>query len=364
MKDSFRIAMIKAFELQRKPRGFLTGLAQCPPENITKAKKIRVDIVKHNQSVAIDVIPGTGGRANNSGKYSTTDYTPPAYDEYGFLSAEDLNKVDAGDTEYEQRDYTKEALKRMNNKQVTYGYKITRAIEKQASDALFSGRVALVDGSIIDYKRNADHTYTSASSWGANDDLMVDFEKAVFLNRRDALVTSDYTILGRVALTRFLANKSMQELLDKKNITRGDIQWPSEQKDGAIFHGRISTAEMTLDIFSYPEQYTIPELSELPDGAQIANAGQTVPYVPEDMVFVGSTQARFDLMFAGVPLLNKSSPQFKQITGFSQQPTIAKGSLVPYGLIDTYGEQIKVGVKSRPLWVPTQVDAGSAFQLK
>lgn len=364
MKDSFRIAMLRAFEQTRKPRGFLTGLARCPAENITKAKKLRIDIVKNNQSIAVDVIPGTQGRANNSGKYATNDYTPPAYDEYGFLSAEDLNKVDSGDTEYIERNYTQEALKRMNKKQVEYGYKVTRAIEKQAADALFTGQVVLVDGTVIDYKRDSDHTFTAASAWGVNDDPMLDLEQAVYVNRRDALVTSDYTILGRVALTRFLANKKIIDSLDKKNLTRGDINWPSEQKDGAIFHGRISTAEMTLDIFSYPEQYTMPSASELPDGASVANAGQTSPYVPEDMVYVGSTQARFDLMFAGVPVMNKSSQQFKQMTGFSQQPRIVKGSLVPYALVDTYGEQIKVGIKSRPLWVPTQVDAGSAFQLK
>ncbi len=364
MKESYRIAQIKGLDMRPAPRRFLTHLARCPASNVTKKKAVTVDIRKGNASIAIDVIPGTGGRANNNGKYQTKEFTPPAFDEYGWLYADDLNNVGFDQNEYSDVDYSREAFSRVLDIQNNNRDKITRAVEKQAADALFTGQQVLADGSILDYKRNADHTFVAASSWSdPDDDIYVDFEQAVYLNARDGLVTSDYAILGKTALIRFLANRKLQERGDLKNYKRDQIQFPSSAPDGAIYHGTISTSEMVLDIFSYPEQYLVPTEEELPSGVVIPNMGQMVPFVPEDGVYVGSSKARFDLFFTGVASLEDAKGSWKNNTGLSKMPTIRKGKYVPYGAVDEENERIKVGMKSRPLWVPTQVDAGSAFTL-
>ena len=364
MKESYRIAQIKGLDMRPAPRRFLTNLAQCPSSNVVKKKSVMVDVRKGNSAIAIDVTPNTGGYANNNGKYATREFTPPAFDEYGWLYADDLNNVGFDQNEYSEVEYNREAFDRMMNIQNNNRDKITRAVEKQAADALFTGQQILADGTIIDYKRNAEHTFTAASSWaGVDDDIYVDFEKAVYLNARDGLVTSDYAILGKTALLRLLANKNLQERGDLKNYKRDEIQFPSSAPDGAIYHGTISTSEMVLSLFSYPEEYLVPTAEELPSGIVIPNMGQLVPYVPEDGVFVGSSQARFDLFYTGVPSLSDSQGSWKSNTGLSKMPTIRKGKYVPYGSVDEENERIKVGMKSRPLWVPTQVDAGSAFTL-
>lgn len=363
MKDSVRVAMLKALEMSMRPTGFLTGLAQCPAENVTVSKKLRIDIVKNAQTIAIDVIPGTGGRANSFGRYTTNEYIPPEYNEYDWVYAEDLNNIAAGDTEYVGRNYAAELLKRTTPKQVQLYYKIQRAIEKQAADALFTGKITLINGDVLDFGRNKDHTFVASSSWGPDDDILADFENAVTLNRRNGYVSSDYSILGKTAMERLLKNNKLREYLDIKNITRGDIKWPSKERDGAVYHGRISTVDYVLDLFTYPQDYTVPKADELPTGIILPNAGQTVPYVPEDGVYVGSTQARFDLCFAGVPTIGNANEAVKKALGITRAPVMRRGKAVPYSMIDENNSALKTGVKSRPLWIPTQVDAGAAFTL-
>ncbi|WP_341508928.1 major capsid protein [Photobacterium damselae subsp. damselae] len=364
MKDSVRIAMLQALEMTMKPTGFLTSLAQCPDSNITNSKKVKIDVLKNDRRIAVDVIAGAGGYANSYGRYKTSDYTPPEYNEYGWVYAEDMNRAKAAETEYNSSSFVAQVLKQATPKQVLLYYKIQRAIEKQAADALFTGKIVLINGDVLDFNRNPDHTFIALSSWGVDDDLDVDLERAVSLNKTNGYINSDYALLGSTAMARLLTNNKAQKKLNTRSVKRGDICWPSAKNDGAIYHGRYSTVNYSLDLFTYPQDYTVPKPNELPTGILLPNAGQTVPYIPEDGVFVGSTKARFDLLFAGVPSVGNTNEAARRVLGVTRMPIMRKGKVIPYSMIDTCNEALKVGVKSRPLWVPTQVDAGAAFTLK
>ena len=343
--------MLEAFHQMATPTGFLTSFFRTPPQNITSKKKVIIDIKRNLEQYAVDVIRGTGGHLNNNKRFSTKEYEPPMYDEYSAFTEDELLERIPGQTEYSEMSNAAQMAAVMAMDQVELRNLILRAIEKQASDVLFTGTVVLINNDTIDFKQKATHQIAAPVAWStATADALADIEGAAILNRQDGKANSSICIFGKTAWNEFL---KLNDTVAKFNLRRAnlaDVKPPRLNDQGAAFHGLFTAGSYEFQAWTYPQFKQIPE--------GLPNAGDIVPYVPDDKVLVIPTpsEIRLDLVYAGVPaIVDRVDPRLR-ILGFDRAVTRIRADFHPYAHIDDKAVAMEIGVRSAPLCIPTQID--------
>lgn len=349
--------MLAAFKQKKTPTMFLSGFFKTPEKNITRSTKVVIDIKRNQEAIAIDVIRGTQGRFNKNKRFTTKEYTPPVYDEYSSTFEEEGNDRLPGNTEYDDEEYLANFIARVTDDQVEHQEKILRAIEKQASDVMFTGTVPLINNDTIDYKQKATHQITTAISWvtSATAKPLTDLQDAVDLNRKDGKINSDVVIMGQDAFTNFLNTVQIKELGDLRRIDILTVTKPVLNTEGAAFHGMIAVGAYELQVWTYPQFYQVPLNFGLP------NEGELVPYVPTNFCAVLGSAIRFDLVYAGIPdIVRRIDPRL-QAFGIEGMPVRVASDFHPYLYLDNRMVNIEAGVRSAPLCIPTQIDGYSTI---
>ena len=348
-----RTAMGLVFKKKANPTLFLSSMFQTPDRNIFPTIQVQFDIKRSGEEMSVDIVRGTGGRLNYDKQFTNKNYIPPMYDEYGNVNeAEQLLYRVAGKNEYDDV-LMADIIDMITNDQVLYQDKILRAIEYQAAQVLFNGTIVLIFGDTIDFKMKATHKVNQAWS-GAGDDPDAGLQTVCDLNRADGLGTSTDAIFGATALNTYLNNAKVIAKSNFRRVDRIDIRPPLLNSDGANFHGTISVGDYTLNVWTYPQVYTVPM------GYGLPNEGTKVPYVPTSKVWVGNPNARFDLIYGGVAQLLPADPRLAAL-GISNMPLITAGKWHLYGATDFKAQNVIYGVRSAPLCIPTDIDSYSVI---
>ncbi len=350
-----RKAIGEAFEQLALPTGFYTAMYRTPESNIFSTKTIFFDIKRDGEEYAVDVIRGTGGRGNINKRFTTKEYEPPSYNEFGWVNqSERLLRV-IGRTEYSEHTEG-DILTAIVQDLLVFQKKLDRSVEKQAVDALFLGTITLVNGDTVDFKQKSTHQTTSGalgnSVWtNAAGDPDDDLQQLCDLNRKDGKSTSNVAEFGTQALKRYLENAKIIAKTNFRRVDNINLRPPRLNSEGAVFHGFISVGDYELEVWTYPQFYTVPT------GFGLANEGTSQPYIPVDKVRVGNKDSRFDLVYAGVEkLVPVETPELSAL-GINQVPRTMRGKTHIYGAVDTLQENAKFGVKSAPLAIPTDIDS-------
>ncbi len=353
----YREAMIQMLERKAPVTTFLSSFFKTPAENVKNSAYISVDVKRNRANYAVDIKAGTGSRLNKSPKFSNSRYAPPAYKEAMILEAEELNLRMAGVNPYdnEKKSYADQAIAVMLEGMETVAGNIMRSIEKQASDAFFNGKVVLVDGSEITYGKNETHDIKPTTKWDANGDLITDITNACQLIRQDAMLPTttfdlivDETVLNKIYLNTVFTERAKYQPANAQLMA---ISMPQGVNTaGATWHGIFSAGGNTINLWTYSGFYQIPV------GMGLANEGTIVKYMPAKKGLLIARDARFDLVYAGVPRLVKTNDP-----SFDYAPSVTAGKLVPFAVADREAEVIKYGVESRPLVIPTEIDAFVTF---
>jgi hypothetical protein len=344
--------MIEAFRQKKAPGLFLSGFFKTPARNITKSRKVVIDIQRSGEQYAVDVVRGTGGRLSTRKRFTTKEYIPPVYDQFVALGEEELMERMPGQTEYDSPDFAAMVMAIISDEQTEQQEMILRSIEYQAAQAFFTGQIVLVNGDTIDFKQKATHNYEVGTSWSDSGGTPIDdIQLALNLNRKDGKVDSDIAIMSEESFADFIANAQVVAQADLRRIDRLDIKPPSMNTEGAAFHGTFSVGAYRIQLWTYPQFYQVPE------GFGLANEGELLNYIPSDRVLITSSKARFDLLFAGIPsVANRNDPRLAAL-GLAGIPTNIATDFHPYSHLDEEVLSIKAGVRSAPLCVPTQIDA-------
>lgn len=348
-----RTVMARLFEQKSKPTSYLASHAT-PMK--TRADLIEIDIVRGINTYAVDITPGAGSRSNKKSRYTTKEYKPPMYDESETLTAQDLQKRLPGQTKYQAGDaeYQATLAAIITDKQMPLQDKQVRSIELQARDAMFDGQITLHDGDVIDFKKKASHSISVANKWNTtNGTPLDDIEGACQLCVKD----------GKIGATRFKMTvaddvveslKANAQFVSKANLRRvSDVQMAISDvnSEGAVLHGEFSAGSYVIELWAYPQFYQVPE------GFGLANEGTQQPYIPSGKALImPATGIRLDLWFAGIPILaNQVDPELAAM-GLTGMPDTIEADFHPYAYTDDRKQCIELGVRSRPLFVPHQID--------
>jgi hypothetical protein len=358
--------MLEKFEQKRAPSLFLSSMFETGPNDVFKTQTGVIDVIRAKEKIAIDISPSTTGPYNKLNIFTTKEYKPPPYEEKAKFQARELFDRMPGQHPFDlSADNMARLIAKVTDDQAELQAKIERAIEKQASDALFTGTVALVNGDTVDYKAKATHFYDATAAWSTASitSIEADLVTGIELNRQDGKVDTDILVFSKESWLNFLKNTEMQKRFDWLRTNIVDIVPPSPNTQGASFHGTISIGSYTLQCWTYPQFYEVPTDAEmgLPSGT-LTNAGTTQPYVPANKVLLLSSQTKLKKMFAGIEVADNRVPaSLKNAFGLSSVPNVVAAEFYPWMKDDFWSKSLITGVSSNPLCVPVQIDGYSVL---
>lgn len=341
--------MARAFKEEELPTRFLSNKFVSTDRDKFAGEEVKIDAIRGKEEYAIDVTPYSGGRSNAATKFTRKTYSPPAYNEHTYLTAEELNKVQPGKTEYELASDIADILLR---DQILLRNKIIRAIELLCRDSLVFGQITLINGDVIDFHQKANLQYSTPVAWtNSTANPLNDFSVVGQRVRQFGVKNIADAVFGDAALQKFLNNDIIKSKGDLRQIDRMAITSPMAQEEGAEFHGTFSAGSYKINIWTYPQFVGVPL------GFSLPNEGTKVPYLPDDKIIVLPVMPDFRLFYAGIPSLTDNvSAELRAITGLPEFPVMEAIDLLPYFILDREHQSIKVGVKSRPLPVPVGID--------
>lgn len=347
MTTLLKKAIQVGFDKRQKPSLFLANLFT---KKQLKTIKTQIQGRSIKSVYAVDSKIGTGGRKVEISQHDFKDFVIPEYNVNTQLTEEDIYKVQFGETEETQ--VTANIADLINDRQEIISEMIRRSEEKQAADALFSGKIVLADGTEIEFNKKATHDVNlNSTKWTTDgNNPLKDIEDACQLIIDDGKVSASEfnVIMGRSALNAFLGNAKVKGSSNWNNgIKRADINIPVEKTPGAMFHGQISCGTYVANIWSYAEKY------EIPTGYNFANEGTSVPYIPTNAVLVLPTEVKFIRNYGSLNNVGATA----LMGGAKLQPVEAEQLQYSYDKVEGGSAYTIAGVKSRVLLIPVDVDS-------
>ncbi|MBQ9149860.1 major capsid protein [bacterium] len=349
----FKTSMLEVFKKVAEPTSFIS--------NFYAPKLLDgISIELQGQDVAatysVDTKIGTGGRRHSFGYHDTKTIVVPEYNDFVDISEEDAYRVQLGETAYTKQ--VGSLVNLVTNRQKDLSAMQKRAEEKQAVDALFNGKIVLADGQSIEFRKKETHNIDcTGKKWNAIDggvstnDPLKSIEEACKLCVNDGRITGgEFNLIledeGASALlsnTIFINNSNQ-----KHGINRTNISIPEEKTLGAFFHGQFSAGSYTINLWSYNAQYAIPK------GFNFANEGKQTTYIPKGAALIIPTKTEFVRAYGS---LNEVAPQKALPLGGTM--ALVKAEQLPYAypLVFNGSNILQAGVKSRPLYIPKNIDA-------
>lgn len=300
---------------------------------------------------AVDVPLGTGGRAASVGSFDTEEYTVPEYNNFGVITEEDIFKQQFGETVYNADLQAARIANLCNKHQVVISGWQRYSEEKQAADALFNGEIVLANGKHIKFNKKESHTATITTKWNTTNgkavDDLADLCQLAFDDGKIGVSTFNL-ILEQDGLAALLGNAQFRANSNKEQgISRTDIAMPVEKTPGAMFHGQFSVGGYKLNVWSYNAKYQIPT------GYNFAGEGTEVGFIQKGTALLLPENPNFTKYYGAVNDANAPSG----LGG--AKLNLQKVEQLPYAYDKLNGGSAVTiaGVKSRPLYVPVDIDS-------
>lgn len=283
--------MLEALEELRTPntfllRKFFSAQRECP------TKSVDIDIYKGKRRVAAYVNRRSQGQVIDRAGYSTYTYDPPYVKPKMITNVEDLLVRQPGEIVYSgNQNAASRAAIQLGKDLAELDGIITRAEELQAKQALFDGKVEILDKdgkeivADIDFQRTASHTVdltaTGQVSWDESGSIpLEDIRTWKRLIAKDAGVGADICILGSDAADEFLKNEDVRQKLDNRRMDIGNLVMEAQEL-GVTLLGVIEG----VAYYAYDEWYVDPA------------TGTETELVPAKKALLGSTKARCERVY-------------------------------------------------------------------
>lgn len=342
--------MMEAFSDNRKPTNFLTSMFR---DNApTNQDQVAIDARRTKEDYAIDVGPcAKPNQIDKEAVYTDKLYDVPWYNQVGAITACSMKTRQFGMTASEQLNKAAWIRAKVLDMALQQQEKIERSIEKQCWDSILNGQIVFANTETVNYYPKASHNIVAPTSWdnpAAN--IFNDIYDAAYAVNTDGKVPPNIIIAGAKSFQDMLDNTGLQSRA-KFTTTEAhtmELSIPEPNRNGAYFHGYISVNSFRFELWTYPSTYTVPE------GYGLPNEGESVQYLPDDRVVVMSNKTRLDLKWAGIFTFDNLDFTGSQLTAL---PRLAPGEAMryqPYAFGSQYA--LSVGLISRPLAIPTQID--------
>lgn len=337
--------LVEMLDIKPSPTLFLKGFFKT---KITSSLNVSIEVRRHGEPIAVDVLRGTGGNMNRWDKSTEKIYTPPMFDERFVLNELDgYDRIFGGMQEVSEDQFAM-VLSASAEKIQLLKDKINRSYELMCAQVLQTGIVTLVNGDNIDFRRDG----TSKGVLGAGSrwsDATVDPDTtleagAKFIRTRGLYGGGEFNvIMGSKAWNAYVNNPKKQAKSDIKDWKLSDIVSPVQFGVGSTFLGRTSAGAYSMNLWGYEQFYN-------PAGTD--KTGK-VPYIAPEQVIILPNDVSFTFAYGGVPHIKRNPNSVAAPEYISYEP----GEFFVDNFVDGRMANHEFAVKSAGLPIPTQVDA-------
>jgi len=288
----FTKQLIEVYKERVAPTSFLRSFFVNKESN---TKELSIEVQRGTEKIAADVERGTEGNRNSFSRSSEKIFVPPYYREYfdiTDLAFYELLFIMNGEVDaITFSDWLTDVVEKLAMLQD----KIERSYELQCAQVLETGVVTLVNGTNINFHRQAGSLVANAAgnTWatGTVDPFATLQAGCEFLRTKGKMAGGVVNaIMGTTALSDFLNNDIVKARADIRNITLDSIRQPQANSLGGVLHGEVTAGSWIVRIWTYPEYY---------DDASADNNS----YINPKKVILIPDAPKFVLGFAGVPQL-------------------------------------------------------------
>lgn len=352
MSDASTRRMIDMYMEEAEAPMFLSGFFATPPNNFHNSEKVEVDVQRDQEDIAIVIEDlSVGGRENENSRYTNKSLTPPIFKELGTVTAFDLIKRRAGQSDFADPNFAANATEQAFVIARKLERKIRRSIEMMASQVLQTGALTLIDSAgtalyNLDFLSKSTHKVTVSTTWatdGSTGSPLADLESLARVVRRDGHKNPTRLLFGSSAYQRLLANASVKARVDQLGIGIGAIT-PVARGQGATFQGWIWIGNYRFEMWTYDGYYKHPQTGVLTD------------YIGADNVIMMCDGARLDLSYGAIPTLLPPDPQVAAFLPPRMSSSELGLDLNMNAWVTENREHLKIQVGARPLTIPTAID--------
>lgn len=349
MSGSTTKRIISAYFQEATPTAFLTSFFRTPEMNFHDTEEVEIDIERSGESIATVITDlSTGGHVNTFDGYTNKSFTPPLFNEVGTLNSFDLMKRNAGDNPFQNPSFQANAAMKAFKTFRLLENKVRRSVEHMASQVFQQCKLTLVDDKgngayLLDFKPKATHYPTVSVAWSnAASDKIGDVMALAKVIRTDGLSKPNVLIFGELAFQQWIDDEKVKERLDNRNMTVGQIA-PESRGEGSTFQGYIWLGNYRYEMWTYDGQCENP----------VTKDSET--YVNDDSVIVLADNARLDLTFGSIPLIQQ---QGQSISALPRRMTSTKNGfgMTTNSWVNREGTVLNVSAGTRPLTIPTSID--------
>lgn len=346
-----RVGWTQLYTEMRRPSGFLSRRFTIKPGGIYYGEKVAIDVERYGEQVATVIRKATGPNLNDIDEFTTKEFEPPAYGESFVLDVMSLLTRMAGVDPHTAayQGYASALVAKMAKGFMLVDDKIMRAVELQASQILQTGTLTLIDkdGDTVyelDFAPKSTHFPTVGAPWtGVTADGLADLDALAEVIRADGKIDPNRLTFGESALRNFLRLDGVKEALDNRRIELGEVA-PEMANSGATFYGHIWIGVYRFQMWVYPQSYEDPQ------------TGAVTKYIDTNKVVMDSTETRFDMTSAKVPLPLGPDPRVANLLPGRISSRSAGFDVTPNVFPTPSGKQIMGELESRPLLIPVQID--------
>ncbi len=280
--------MVEALRQNPVPRRFfMKTFFRRLRTHVTKA--VDIDIQKTKRLMADYANPKFSGKVVERDGFVTKAVTPAYLKEKTPLHVDDLLTRQMGENVYDPISPAERAAAIIGEDLRMLDSRFVRREEFMCAEALLTGKIHIAGegvDEIIDFGYEpGEHivTLSGNSCWDtATGDPQKDFDDwRIRINQRSGL-SPNVAVVGTKVYWAIINNPIVKERLDNRRVELGTIK-PADLPEGIRYLGTLQPS--MIDIYAYDEWYTDPV------------DGKDKPLVPEDVVLLGSTQARCEMNY-------------------------------------------------------------------
>lgn len=306
-------------------------------------QKIDVDFKKGNRQLAPFVHKKIGGVTIDNEGFQTDTYEPPLVAPNKITTIDDILKRTPGESLYNGKSPNQRAIEKMQRDFTELDEMITRREEWMCCQALFTGKIPILDKNGKKIQAEIDFNFTNkvvlkdTEKWnktqGGKIKQLKAWRKQV---QKTGFVNCNVCIMGDEALESFLADEEVLKMLDVERYDLAVIK-PKELPNGVTYIGTLQGEGM--DIYSYNEWY----LDNWTDKEKADNK----PLVPINAVILLSTEAEYSMYYGAVGIVDEAGKTI----------AVAEGSRIPEQWLERKPARRFLQLNSAPLCVPHEVDS-------
>ena len=312
-------------------------------EETFDTQKIDVDFKKGNRQLAPFVHKKIGGVTIDNEGYQTNTYEPPLVAPNKITTVDDILKRTPGESLYNGKSPNQRAVEKMQRDFSELDEMITRREEWMCCQALFTGKIPILDKdgkelqAEIDFNFTNKETLAAAKKWtavqGGKIKQLKEWRKQV---QKTGFVNCNVCLMGADALEAFLSDTEVQKVLDVRRFEVAVIA-PKELPNGATYIGTIH--ELAMDIYTYNEWYL--------DNWTDKTKPEDKPLLPANIVALLSTEANYSMYYGAVGVVDETGKSIG----------VAEGARIPEQWVKRSPARRFLQLNSAPLCVPHEVDS-------